>query len=480
MLHMASRTMWSTVVVGVLAIPFMALSESVDDSSAKQDANVSGGVGKPLTIESLVATALSSDPSKSAHAAETLRARGPAALDVLFAMRDRLFPRDKDRLSRGHILRSIEKNIPQNREHSTTGKSAPNTFQQQQRIDAVIDQVGGQRYCSLSRLYWHTDFKRAETAARASGKPILSLRLLGKLTDELSCANSRYFRTTLYANQEIAEYLRTHFVLHWKSVRPVPVVTVDFGDGRQIKRTLTGNSIHYVLATDGAPIDALPGLYAPATFLESLQRAEQIALLAMDSSGDQRQTMLREYHHQRLEVIAADWQRDLNRVQSNLADSQTAESVEPNATAAAKLRILDGATQESTWKEIAALHHAETQLDASTVEVMRRENPPTAAQAMRMAVSKSVIEDPILQMIRRFRADLALDTVRNEYLLHSRLHQWFVKGEHTTDVDVLNTQVYAQVFLTPSSDPWIGLVKPSEYTALVKSGVISERQPARR
>ena len=119
------------------------------------------------------------------------------------------------------------------------------------RYAALIDQVAGQRGATLSRLYWYTDLEQAKAAAAASGKPILSLRMLGKLTDEFSCANSRFFRTALYTNQEISALLRDNFVLHWQSVRPVPRVTIDFGDGRKLERTLTGNSAHYVLDAIG-------------------------------------------------------------------------------------------------------------------------------------------------------------------------------------------------------------------------------------
>jgi DNA-directed RNA polymerase subunit N (RpoN/RPB10) len=443
------------------------------------------GVADAADIESLADAALSDDPTKVAHAVETLRAHGPEALDVLFAMRDRVLPRHNGPLNNGRIARSTGIDVPEDRGLADVSKALKSRIQQQQRIEAVIDQVGGQRYCSLSRLYWYTDIKQAEKAARSTGKPILSLRLLGKLTDELSCANSRFFRTTLYSNQQIAKYLRTHFVLHWKSVRPVPVVTIDFGDGRKLKRTLTGNSIHYVLATDGAPIDALPGLYAPATFLENLQRAEQVARRASAMAGDERKALLNTYHAGRLEAIAAAWQQDRDRVQAGqkLAANPVAGQQERRTAirvTAEKLRVLEAATDDADWKKIAALHHGETKLDAATISVMRKENPPTAAAAMRVTVTKSVVEDPILRMVRRFRSDLALDTVRNEYLLHSRLHQWFVEGKLTTDVEELNRQVYARVFLTPSSDPWIGLVKPSEYTALVKSGVISRTPPRMR
>ncbi|HKB39936.1 MAG TPA: hypothetical protein VKD72_26105, partial [Gemmataceae bacterium] len=124
-------------------------------------------------------------------------------------------------------------------------------------------------------MFWYTDLDEAKKAARESGKPILSLRMMGRLTDEFSCANSRFFRTTLYANETISQLLRDRFVLHWKSVRPVPKVTIDFGDGRVLERTLTGNSIHYVLDDQGRVLDGLPGLYGPQQFERWLQEMQQ-------------------------------------------------------------------------------------------------------------------------------------------------------------------------------------------------------------
>src|SRR5690606_28767339 len=110
------------------------------------------------------------------------------------------------------------------------------------RLTAALDAVGQQKDCHASQLFWLTDFEQAKSASRKTGKPILSLRLLGKLNEEFSCANSRFFRTTLYPNPQVSSYLRENFVLHWKSVRPVPRVTIDFGDGRKVERTVTGNS----------------------------------------------------------------------------------------------------------------------------------------------------------------------------------------------------------------------------------------------
>ncbi|HEX3482710.1 MAG TPA: hypothetical protein VHT91_47195 [Kofleriaceae bacterium] len=137
----------------------------------------------------------------------------------------------------------------------------------------VLDEICAQKDAHTSRLYWFTELPAAIAEARRSRRPILSLRLLGRLDEELSCANSRFFRKLLYPEPRINQMLRNEFVLHWQSVRPVPKITIDFGDGRRIERTLTGNSVHVVLDMHGRAADALPGLMSREVFLEQLVQA---------------------------------------------------------------------------------------------------------------------------------------------------------------------------------------------------------------
>jgi hypothetical protein len=66
----------------------------------------------------------------------------------------------------------------------------------------ALDSICQQKDCHASKLYWYTDLEQAKSAAQAQGKLILSLRLLGRLDEDLSCANSRLFRITLYANEQ--------------------------------------------------------------------------------------------------------------------------------------------------------------------------------------------------------------------------------------------------------------------------------------
>jgi hypothetical protein len=374
------------------------------------------------------------------------------------------------------------------------------------RAAAAIDQIGGQRSCTVSRLYWHTDLEEAKKAAAASDRPILSLRMLGKLTDEYSCANSRFFRTALYSNKKLSDFLRTNFVLHWQSVRPVPRVTIDFGDGRRLERTLTGNSAHYVLASDGTPLDVLPGLYSPLAFQQWAWDVRHFYIQYQKAAPADRGQMLIAFHKQQNEELLKRWDFDIQRLggdraelaslrinhaltAARLAGQDVPAELAPKAVVAAKQAVgktaaeapvlrfaklggtwMERGMDDELWQAVADLHREDVQLDEASVAVVRREAPP-AKDAARRAVSKYRVEDPILQVVRSFEEAMGLDTVRNEYLLHRRIHEQFAAANAVTaNVDTLNGWVYAELFLTPSGDPWLGLAPRDVYTALEGDG----------
>ncbi len=363
-----------------------------------------------------------------------------------------------------------------------------------QRVKVALDAVGAQRDCYASRLYWYTDFDAAKAAAKKSRKPILSLRLLGNLTDEFSCANSRFFRTTLYANEEVSKELRDRFILHWQSVRPVPKVTIDFGDGRKLERTLTGNSVHYVLDRDGRVIDALPGLYGPKAFLQGIRTARVAVFGIRDMNETDRAKYLSDYHIAIEEMLRQNWQNDLANlglVPSEYDPANDTTTEKPTATAAnnlasAKRQVetivlahiladaseLTAKTDDAVWGRIAQLHRADAELDQASIALIRSQHP-TAHMAAPLTASKARVEDPLLRIVNSFQHAVAIDTVRNEYTMRRPIHEWLSQGGPSADADVdaLNERVYTQLFLTPSSDPWLGLISGDVYTALENNGV---------
>jgi hypothetical protein len=466
--------------------------------AAADRASACGGYGS-IEIEMALAS-----ESPTANQIEKLRAQGPAALDELLARRDR-WKQEFDRLDQGMLEALATADHPRATELRPLRERAQTKLA---RLDRLIDQVGMQRHCSQSRLFWYTDLAQAQQVAKASGKPILSLRMLGKLNEDFSCANSRFFRTTLYANAEVSKALRENYILHWQSVRPVPRVTIDFGDGRKLERTLTGNSAHYILTPAGEVVDVLPGLYGPRAFLEKVVAGASAArqLAAVDDT--QRPRALAQYHAERLAEVDRAWRNDLMNVSTGQSQvpveikglSQPrkgeASADPPPANVAAKIaapkyvveRPLvaaaiplsiagtpDKVEDEATWAKIAALHAEEAQLDEASRALIASENP-TAAVAGRLSITKRRAEDPILALVGTLQESIALDTVRNEYLLHRRVHQWLAQEGYRPAVDDLNERVYAELFLTPSSDPWLGLAPATVYTALPNGGVVNSQK----
>ena len=353
---------------------------------------------------------------------------------------------------------------------------------------ATLDALCQQKDCYASQLYWYTDLEVAKAAAQATGKPILSLRLLGRLDQDLSCANSRFFRVALYPNAQISQVLRDRFILHWQSIRPVPKVTLDFGDGRVVERTITGNSIHYILSPDGRPIEALPGLYGPQVFLHHLEQAEQTVKQYQQQPTTERATFLSNYHRDRWTQLQRQWAEELQQlgiqVPPRLSDRAVPTTGVPSADLAGQIamtkarvesplvmsllrdatreqKALTDITDKAAWEKLAALHADQARLDRNSLRLMAQKMGREAASAQ-----------SVIPMVQKFEAAMALDTVRNEYLLHSQLHQWFMQRFETQTVDRLNEQVYTSLFLTPSTDPWLGLLPKDDFSGIDQNGFV--------
>lgn len=390
------------------------------------------------------------------------RAQGPAALDALLARWDRMPPGpDRDRFA------------------------------------LAIDQVAGQRYATVSRLYWYTDLAAAQRAAKSLDRPILALRMLGRLDEDLSCANSRFFRTTLYANAAVSRFLRDSFVLYWSSERPVPRVTIDFGDGRKIERTTTGNSAHYVLDADGRVIDVLPGLYAPAVFQAELTKSARLAYRVRNLGDAQRARAIADHHRRELEAasarLAAVAGTQFVRGRARLLGR---DEVDASAVGRAQRATMSKAIIEvpdlgrigvdagsispsdlAAWAVIgqkvwgifaaapaapAAAAVAPTVLDAPSralVAQIHNAGPVKAAPAELDA------------MLARLEQSIVADTALNELRLRPQIRGALAHGE-PAGFDQLNAWIYASVFQTPRADAWLGLLPRTDFTGLPGDGVV--------
>ena len=410
--------------------------------------------------QELARQAVSPDAAVSAGAVKELRALGRDGLDALFET------------YAGEIAK-----------FSRAGEATDDW----KRVASALDAVAMQKDAYAARLFWHTDFEAAKREAAQTKKPILSLRLLGNLNEEFSCANSRFFRALLYSNAEISKYLRENYVLHWKSVRPAPRVTIDFGDGRRIERTITGNSIHYVLDENGRVVDALPGLNSPQKFLSFLADASNYARWVAGAKIPMTQDVLDEYLTRNRTTRYVSLTRSINnlgaqvglRLDTSKPAKRQFEEMPPAMVAAAyaisksriEVSMLKGISQDLTrygdeqvdldqWKKIAALSRNEAKFDANSLSFIRRQTAKNRLSA-----------DEFQKLIRNLEDYVSVDTARNEFLMRLPLLVWLNKGLDK-DVEKLNEKIYAELFLTPNEDKWLGLYAPDLYTALDGGGII--------
>jgi hypothetical protein len=349
------------------------------------------------------------------------------------------------------------------------------------KIAAAIDAVAMQKDAYASGLYWYTDLDEAKKAAKKADKPILTLRLLGNLNEEFSCANSRLFRSLLYANTEVSNYLRENYILHWKSVRPAPRITIDFGDGRKIERTITGNSIHYVI-DDGRIIEALPGLYSPKAFVAYLTQAKRVRDANDGKDRRQREKAFMTYRKQSFDRLKDRRDKAVAEAKVTLTEPMPPNSLNVYRVDAllasplamsksivvdevSMLRVYDSfyafepQIDFSEWQKLAGIYSPMPELDMASTAFVRRQTAGTG-----------LTEAEFGGMFARLRSFVGLDTTRNEFLMHPRLYEW-LNQDPAVELESFNSHVYAEMFKTPDSDKWLGLYSTDVYTALDGNGI---------
>lgn len=373
---------------------------------------------------------------------------------------------------------------------------------------ALIDEVAQQRDAQYGGLFWYRELAQAQAEAERSGKPILSLRLLGELTSEYSCANSRLFRTLLYAEPELAEWLEANFVLHWSSERPVPKIEIDFGDGRKLARTITGNSAHFVLDARGRTIDVIPGLMSASSFQATLTDSLALHRELGELRNDKRwRAQLARHHERRFEDNAERLADSLARIRGLPQDvpavrawlasaknptgaSVPAEQAVPMAISKSKMEqpilrktsrrlggrnsadapVLDWTAPDELelWMLGSSLA-GEVALHPNSEAIIASEHP------LELLVAPERRDETAIAMRETLIRSIQADTGKNLFELHARVHLELAaraRDERSLGFADVDEWIYAELFETPASDPWLGLVDPSVYTGLQAGGVV--------
>src|SRR5262249_49112423 len=161
--------------------------------------------------------------------------------------------------------------------------------------------------------------------------------------------------------------------------------------------------------------------------------------------------VLKQWHRERLEETLASWERDVGKIQPTapLASSNTDERV----------TRLENASK-TLWPSIAALKRFEFAVGPQVeteIKALLLPSPfkarrlalapfPTALEANQLAVTKALTETPLLRQLRLLNTAVAEDSIRNEYQLHRRIHEWLSTQQYVS-VQRLNARVYPGLFL---------------------------------
>lgn len=105
----------------------------------------------------------------------------------------------------------------------------------------------------------------------------------------------------LFSDETVAKAINDRFEPVWVSVRDVPTVTIDFGKGHTIKRTLHGNIATHVLTADGTIVDILPGLYESQEYLAQLDQLWWVHHYLAETRNPT--VFLADYHSKQIESI---------------------------------------------------------------------------------------------------------------------------------------------------------------------------------
>lgn len=232
----------------------------------------------------------------------------------------------------------------------------------------------------------------------------------------------------LFSDDHVAALINNRFEAAWESVRPVPLVTINFGNGHVLTRTLNGNIATYVCTADGKMLDVLPGVYEPTTYLDRLDQFGKLHRW-IKQDAPQAATKLARYHREQAKALA----NHQPRLVFGDMKFQTKKHIENSL----KLVLLPGAKQE-----------------------------PQADGDIKGAGGAEAANFKTREDLARWNI-LAKDTAINESIRREAIHRYLVDRSLKFDSDNpallmphnVTKWLYREVLNADIDDPYLGLGK---------------------
>lgn len=251
----------------------------------------------------------------------------------------------------------------------------------------------------------------------------------------------------LFSNKAVANVINENFVAGWENVRNVPKVTIDFGDGRTLKRTLNGNIATYLCTPDGRVFDIIPGLYDAPTYMARLEEGLRFYRAARDLPDLKRAVVA--YHRAR-----ASGQPSLREVEIRAAFSKGI--VEQPIKRALNRWV-------ATDRSIEPIAKIEKQPEMRFAISKSRVEAPVK-KALKMDTGKLRVESPVKESMKIDRTPskpakedtLKKDTRNNETIRMAGVRALMIEKPLATPGS-LTRRVYKEILHTDLDDPYLGL-----------------------
>ena len=270
----------------------------------------------------------------------------------------------------------------------------------------------------------------------------------------------------LLSQPDLAAWMSDTFECAWESVRDVPRVSFDFGEGRVVRRTLHGNVVTWVCDADGRALDAMGGLYEPGPYRARLEQAALFAsYLAKRTDAVARAAAFHEYHARQAERTAAGgaplvvgpapviaYAKELTERPTELAivDPDAARRIRAGEKGAIEIpveRVLGASPQPAARNSFAAA--------VSKLGIERPVERVVAPQVV-LDVPRPSGQKLVAPGVRADKGLLAQDTALGETRFRPMIHA-VLAATGSVPYAGLTKRVYRDVLRVDLDDPWLGL-----------------------
>jgi hypothetical protein len=282
----------------------------------------------------------------------------------------------------------------------------------------------------------------------------------------------------LLSDPKVAEFIGKEFVPVWEEVRPVPQVTIDFGNGKKLQRTLGGNTVMYLCLPDGRVADVFPGVYTPDAFLPAAQASLAFMRTLQDGSPDGcrpgADAELREWHRKQIALAATSEQRRITMSKA-FVESPLLNAIAGNGPWGRRptLRTAPpGTTQQQALPATAEVTLVPVP-GRMSVDASQFQDPKKALEILsRLTDDVSKRPASVEQLKARFaevpegqrptperlgEMAVQMDSQNNVRLVRPAVHLLFSTYERLPQPALCRDTVYRDILHAPLDDPYLGL-----------------------